>query len=57
MLCDQRPVSQEQEEAFEKIKKPVSTAPVLKFFTPRAPTEGEGDASEKEFGFALMQQG
>ena len=49
--------SQEQEEAFAKIKKAVSTAPVLKFFTPSAPTEGEGDASEKGIGFALMQQG
>ena len=49
--------SQEQQEAFVKIKKAVSTAPVLKFFTPSEPTEGEGDASEKEIGFALMQQG
>ena len=49
--------SQEQEEAFAKIKKAVSTAPVLKFFTPSAPTEGGGDASEKGIGFALMQQG
>ena len=49
--------SQEQEEAFVKIKKAVSTAPVLKFFTPSEPTEGEGDASEKGIGFALMQQG
>ena len=50
-------VVQEQEEAFLKIKKAVSTSPVLKFFTPTAPTEGEGDASEKGIGFALMQQG
>ena len=49
--------SQEQEEAFVKIKTAVSTAPVLKFFTPSEPTEGEGDASEKGIGFALMQQG
>ena len=49
--------SQGQEEAFTKIKKAVSTAPVLKFFTPSEPTEGEGDASEKGIGFALMQQG
>ena len=49
--------SQEQEEAFVKIKKAVSTAPVLKIFTPSEPTEGEGDASEKGIGFALMQQG
>ena len=49
--------SQEQEEAFTKIKKAVSTAPVLKFFTPSEPVEGEGDASEKGIGFALMQEG
>ena len=49
--------SQEHQEAFVKIKKAVSTAPVLKFFTPSEPTEGEGDASEKGIGFALMQQG
>ena len=48
--------SQEQQEAFVKIKKAVSTTPVLKFFTPSEPTEG-GDASEKGIGFALMQQG
>lgn len=48
---------QEQEEAFLKIKKAVSPSPVLKFFTPTVPTEGEGDASEKGIGFALMQQG
>ena len=29
----------------------------MKFFTPNAPTEGEGDASEKGIGFALMQHG
>ncbi|PFX12858.1 Retrovirus-related Pol polyprotein, partial [Stylophora pistillata] len=49
--------SQEQEEAFTKIKKAVSTAPVLKFFNPNEPVEGEGDASEKGIGFALMQEG
>ena len=49
--------SQEQEEAFVGIEKAVSTAPVLKFFTPSEHTEGEGDASEKGIGFTLMQQG
>lgn len=39
--------SQEQEEAFTKIKEAVSTALVLKFFNPSEPVEGEGDASEK----------
>ena len=37
-----------------KIKKAVSSAPVLKFFAPSASLEGEGDTSQ---GFALMQQG
>ena len=49
--------SQGQEEAFTKIKKAVSTAPVLKFVTPSEPVEGEGDASEKGIAFALMQEG
>ena len=35
----------------------MSTAPVLMFFTPSEPTEGEGDASEKGIGFAPMQKG
>ena len=47
---------QEQEEAFTKIKKAVSTGLVLKFFTPSEPVEGEGDASEKRIGFALLQE-
>ena len=46
--------SQEQEEALVKIRKVVSTAPVLKLFTPSEPTEG--NASEKRIGFTLMQQ-
>ena len=33
------------------------TAPVLKFFDPSFPAEGEGDASEKGIGFALTQKG
>ena len=49
--------SRGQEEAFTKIKKAVSTAPVLKFVTPSEPVEGEGDASEKGIAFALMQEG
>ena len=35
----------------------MSTSPVFKFFTPTAPTEGEGHASEKGISFVLMQQG
>lgn len=49
--------SQEQEQAFERITEAASTAPVLKFFNPDSPTEGEGDASEKGISFSLMQQG
>ena len=47
------PCEWSQEEAFEKIKTAVSTAPVLKFFDSNAPTEGEEDASEKGIDFAL----
>ena len=35
----------------------MSTASVLKFFTSSEPVEGEGDASEKGIGVALMQEG
>ncbi|PFX16514.1 Retrovirus-related Pol polyprotein from transposon 17.6 [Stylophora pistillata] len=51
------PHEQEEREAFTKIEKAVSTAPVLKFFTPNEPVDGEGDASEKGIGVALMQEG
>ena len=34
----------------------MSTTPVLRFFTPSAPTEGEGDAPKKGIGFVLMKQ-
>lgn len=42
-------------QAFERIKKAVSTAPVLNFFSPESPTER--DVSEKGIGFALIQKG
>lgn len=42
---------------FWRLKKAVSTSPVFKFFTPTAPAEGEGHASEKGISFVLMQQG
>lgn len=34
----------------------MSNSPVLKFFTPTAPTKGEGDASERRIGFELIEQ-
>ena len=33
----------------------VSQAPVLKYFDQKTPIEGQGDASEKSLGFALVQ--
>ncbi|XP_070537048.1 uncharacterized protein [Ptychodera flava] len=49
--------SWEQDEAFERIKRAVTAAPVLRYFDPGLPTEGQGDASSKGLGFVLMQQG
>ena len=46
-----------QTQAFENIKEAVTSAPVLKYFDPKADTEGQGDASEHGLGFALMQDG
>ena len=46
---------QQYEDAFEKIKELVSTAPVLKYFNPTEPTEGQGDASSTGLGFVLTQ--
>ena len=33
------------------------TSPVLKYFSPQAQTEGQGDASQNGIGFVLMQEG
>ena len=49
--------SSEQEKVFEKIKQAVTAAPVLKYFNPKEPTEGQGDASFKGLGFVLLQNG
>ena len=38
-----------QNDAFEKIKKAVTSAPVLKYFDTSKPTEGSGDASSKGY--------
>ena len=49
--------TEEQTQAFENIKEAVTSAPVLKYFDPKADTEGQGDASEHGLGFVLMQDG
>ena len=49
--------TEEQETAFERIKKAVVGAPVLKYFDETEPTEGQGDASQDGLGFVLMQNG
>ena len=49
--------SSEQEQAFERIKQAVTSAPVFKYFNPKQPTEGQGDASLKGIGFVLLQNG
>ena len=49
--------TEEQETAFEHIKKAVVGVPVLKYFDETEPTEGQGDASQDGLGFVLMQNG
>ena len=49
--------TQEQERAFQSLKVAVTQAPVPKYFSPEAQTEGQGDASQNGLGFALMQEG
>ena len=49
--------AQEQEDAFQSLKTAVTQAPVLKYFSPQAQTEGQGDASQNGLGFVLMQEG
>ena len=48
--------SQIHEEAFGKIKKLVSEAPVLKFYDPNKSLVIQCDASEKGMGAALLQE-
>ncbi|KAK6191365.1 hypothetical protein SNE40_003075 [Patella caerulea] len=38
------------------MKDAVTSAPILKYFDPESPTEGQGDASSKGLGFALLQE-
>ena len=47
----------ELEDAFMEIKRAVTRTPVLKYFNPSEPTEGQGDASANALGFALLQGG
>lgn len=47
----------EHTKSFEAIKDRVITAPLLRYFDPQLDTEGQGDASEKGLGFALLQNG
>ena len=35
----------------------ITQAPVLKYFSPQAQTEGQGDASQNGLGFVLLQEG
>ena len=49
--------TQRQDEAFEKVKRLVSHAPILRFFDPKVTLEGQADASSQGLGFCLMQQG
>ena len=49
--------TEEHDKALTAIKQCVSEAPVLRYFDPKLATEGQGDASCKGLGFALLQQG
>ena len=49
--------TQEQEHAFKSLKVAVTQAPVLRYFSPQAQTEGQGDASQNGLGFVLLQEG
>ena len=49
--------SAEQENAFESVKRAVTSTPVLRYFNSSEPVEGQGDASSSGIGFVLMQNG
>ena len=51
-------LTQEQEDAFQPLKTAVTQALVLKYFSPQAQPEGQGDSSQNGLlGFVLMQEG
>ena len=45
----------EQEQTFDRIKRAVTSAPVLKYFNPKQLTKGQGDASSKGLGFVASE--
>jgi len=49
--------TQEQEHAFQSLKVAVTKASVLKYFSPQAQTEGQGDTSQIGLEFVLLQEG
>ena len=49
--------TQKQEHAFQSLKVAFTQAPVLKYFSPEAQTEGQGHASQNGLGFVLLQEG
>ena len=49
--------TQEQEGAFQSFKTAVLQAPVIKYFSPQAQSERQGDASQNGLEFVLMQKG
>ena len=49
--------TQEQEHVFQSLKVAVTHAPVLKYFSQEAQTKGQGDASQNDLGFVLLQEG
>ena len=49
--------SAKQEEAFQSVKRAVTSAPALTYFSSTEPVEGQGDASCTGIGFVLMQNG
>ena len=49
--------AEEQEKAFEDVKKLVTEAPVLSYYNPEGELEIQCDASQKGLGATLLQQG
>ena len=49
--------TEQQEEAFQKVKELVTHAPTLRFFAPEDALESQADASSQGLRFCLMQKG